>query len=504
MEDRIEEIRRLRGCINDLVSLLALPAKWCGCEPPEVIGILLDVLSSVLRLEFAYGRLNAVAGESPVEAIRLMRPRKMAAGPRDVGRLLEPWLTLNRPARSSAIPNPVGEGEVSIACLSLGLEQDRGVVVAGSSRADFPTHIETLLLMVAVNQAVIELQRPEVLAVRDRAEETERLKNQLHAQTIYLRQELDNEQQWQEIVGQSKALKKVRKLVEQVAPTNACVLIEGETGTGKELIARAIHRLSERKEEAFVKLNCAAIPTGLLESELFGHEKGAFTGAIGQRIGRFELANGGTIFLDEVGDIPLELQAKLLRVLQEQEFERLGSTQTIRVDVRLVAASNRDLAQMVGGQKFRGDLYYRLKVFPIAVPPLRERVRDIPLLVRHFTEHHARRCKKPITSIAAETMTALCRYPWPGNVREMENLIERSVILSQGLTLEVPLGELKHFSATAAAVSTLEDIEREHVLNALNESHWVIAGPAGAAAKLGMKRTSLQYKMQKLGITRPP
>lgn len=216
------------------------------------------------------------------------------------------------------------------------------------------------------------------------------MKNQLHAQNIYLRQELNTEQHWEEIVGQSKVLKKVCKLVEQVAPTNACVLIEGETGTGKELIARAIHRLSERKEEAFVKLNCAAIPTGLLEAELFGHEKGAFTGAIGQRIGRFELANGGTIFLDEVGEIPLELQAKLLRVLQDQEFERLGSTRTIRVDVRLVAASNRDLAQMVEDHAFRGDLYYRLKVFPIAVPPLRERVEDIPLLVRYFTERHAR------------------------------------------------------------------------------------------------------------------
>jgi len=355
-----------------------------------------------------------------------------------------------------------------------------------------------------VNHAVIELQRAEVLAVHNRAEETERLKNQLHAQNLYLRQELDNEQQWEEIVGRSKVLKKVLRLVEQVAPTNACVLVEGETGTGKELIARAIHRLSERKEEAFVKLNCAAIPTGLLESELFGHERGAFTGAIAQKLGRFELANRGTIFLDEVGDIPLELQAKLLRVLQEQEFERLGSTRTVHIDVRLVAASNRDLAQMVGDQEFRSDLYYRLKVSPILVPPLRERVEDIPLLVRHFTEHHARQCKKPITSITAETMAALCRYPWPGNVREMENLIERSVILSRGLTLEVSLGELKPASATAAHVTTLQDVEREHVLNALNESQWVIAGPSGAAVKLRMKRTSLQYKMQKLGITRPP
>jgi formate hydrogenlyase transcriptional activator len=299
-------------------------------------------------------------------------------------------------------------------------------------------------------------------------------------------------------------LKKVLDLVEQVAPTKASVLIQGETGTGKELIARAIHRLSGRREQAFVKLNCAAIPTGLLEAELFGHEKGAFTGAVGRRIGRFELAHQGTIFLDEVGEIPLELQAKLLRVLQEQEFERLGSPRTIRIDVRIVAASNRDLAQMVADRGFRSDLYYRLNVFPIVIPPLRERVEDIPQLVRYLTERHARQYNKPVMSIPAETMVALCHYPWPGNVRELENFIERSVILSQGSTLEVPLGELKPVSGTAADGTTLEDFEREHILRALNESHWVIAGPSGAAARLGMKRTSLQHRMQKLGITRPP
>jgi formate hydrogenlyase transcriptional activator len=389
-------------------------------------------------------------------------------------------------------------------CVWLGLDPERGVVVAGSKRADFPTDIERLLLKSAVNQAVIELQRAEVLAERNRTAAIEHVKNRLLEENLYLRQELDSEEHWEEIVGQSKALKKVLDLVEQVAPTKASVLIQGETGTGKELIARAIHRLSSRKEQAFVKLNCAAIPTGLLEAELFGHEKGAFTGAVGRRIGRFELAHRGTIFLDEVGEIPLELQAKLLRVLQEQEFERLGSPQTIHIDVRLVAASNRDLAQMVTDRGFRSDLYYRLSVFPIAVPPLRERVEDIPQLVRYFTERHARQYNKPITSIPAETMAALCRYPWPGNVREMENLIERSVILSQGLTLEVPLGELKPVNGTAADAATLEDFEREHILRALNESHWVIAGPSGAAAKLGMKRTSLQHRMQKLGIARPP
>jgi formate hydrogenlyase transcriptional activator len=506
MHDRSEEIQRLRDCINDLVSLMALPALWSGREPPEVVGILLDVLLSVLRLDFAYGRLNVVAGKSPIEAIRVTQLQEMTPGPQDVGRLLEPWLTLSRPASASIVPNPVGEGEASIACLSLGRGQERGVVVAGSQRDDFPTHIETLLLMVAANQAVTELQRDEVLAERNRAAEIERLKNQLHAENLYLRQELNTEQYGDKIVGQSKILRQVLELVEQVAPTNACVLILGETGTGKELIARGIHRLSDRKDRAFVKLSCAAIPHNLLESELFGHEKGAFTGAVAKKIGRFELADGGTIFLDEVGEIPLELQSKLLRVLQEQEFEHLGGTQTVHVDVRLVAATNRHLKQLVADGEFRSDLYYRLNVFPILVPPLRERSEDIPQLVQHFTLKHADRMKKPITSIASETMAALCHYSWPGNVRELDNFIERSVILSQGSTLDVPLGELEpftRFTRREADVSTLKDLEREHILRALNESNWVVAGRSGAAAKLGMKRTSLQYKMQKLGIIRP-
>jgi formate hydrogenlyase transcriptional activator len=291
-----------------------------------------------------------------------------------------------------------------------------------------------------------------------------------------------------------------------VATTDSTVLILGETGSGKELIARALHNLSDRRERTFVKLNCAAIPTGLLESELFGHEKGAFTGAIATKIGRFELADRGTLFLDEVGEIPLELQVKLLRVLQEQEFERLGSTRTIRVNVRVVAATNRDLGQMVEDQKFRSDLYYRLKVFPITVPPLRERAEDIPLLVRHFTQKFASRMKKRVETIPAEAMTALQTYSWPGNIRELENFIERAVILSSGSVLFVSLAELKRPSqpvhAGNGSVVTLEEAEREHILKALRETNWTIGGPAGAAAKLGMKRTTLQSKMQKLGISR--
>jgi formate hydrogenlyase transcriptional activator len=281
------------------------------------------------------------------------------------------------------------------------------------------------------------------------------------------------------------------------------VLICGETGTGKERIARALHELSPRRDRTFVKLNCAAIPTGLLESELFGHEKGAFTGAICRKIGRFELAHQGTLFLDEVGDIPLELQPKLLRVLQEQEFERLGGTKTIKVDVRLVAATNRDLTRMVAEGRFRNDLYYRLNVFPIVLPPLRERSDGIPSLVRHFTQQFARRMGKRIETIPAATMEALVRYPWPGNVRELQNVIERAVILSPGPTLEVPPADLKSVGQpTPVAAVTLADTDREHILSALRETGGVLGGSKGAAARLGMKRSTLYKKMKKLGISR--
>jgi DNA-binding NtrC family response regulator len=306
-----------------------------------------------------------------------------------------------------------------------------------------------------------------------------------------------------EIVGTSAAIDDVLKQVEVVAPTESTVLILGETGTGKELIARAIHTTSSRSNRPFVKLNCAAIPSGLLESELFGHEKGAFTGAVGQRIGRFELANGGTLFLDEVGDIPLELQSKLLRVLQEQEFERLGSARTLRVDVRLVAATNRNLEKMVSEKQFREDLYFRLNVFPVRVPPLRERTGDIPPLVRHYVEKYTQRMNKRIETIAEETMAALCRYSWPGNIRELQNLIERAVILTPGAVLQIPIEDLKTSGPVASATSSsLEDIEREHILQVLRQTREVIGGPRGAAARLGLKRTTLLSKMERLGISR--
>jgi formate hydrogenlyase transcriptional activator len=345
----------------------------------------------------------------------------------------------------------------------------------------------------------------------------EKLKEKLTREKVYLEEEIRTERNFDEIVGESVGLRRVLKEVETVAPTASTVLIRGETGTGKELIARALHQLSPRHDRTFVKLNCAAIPTGLLESELFGHEKGAFTGAIAQKVGRFELAHQGTLFLDEVGDIPPELQPKLLRVLQEQEFERLGSTRTVRVDVRLVAATNRDLAAMAGNGQFRSDLFYRLNVFPVHLPPLRERRDDIPRLVRHFAHKVARRMGRQIETIPTEAMDVLVQYPWPGNIRELENVIERAVILSPGPALHINLSGLKA-AAPASPVSppsnvgdtrgvgapvSLADAERDHILGVLRETGWVLGGSNGAAARLAMKRTTLQSKMKKLGITRP-
>jgi formate hydrogenlyase transcriptional activator len=312
-----------------------------------------------------------------------------------------------------------------------------------------------------------------------------------------------NQRRFEQLIGNSPALEAVLEQVERVAPTDSTVLLQGETGTGKELIARAIHNISSRCGRPFVKLNCAAIPFDLLESELFGHEKGAFTGAIAQKVGRFEMADKGTLFLDEIGDIPLALQPKLLRVLQEQEFERLGSARTHQVDVRLVAATNRDLADMVKRAEFRSDLYYRVNVFPILLPPLRARSEDIPALVSHFVEVYGRRMGKQIDYIPPATISALSSYQWPGNIRELQNFIERSVILSDGTVLSPPLAELKRSPvAEPLGAVTLKDAERDHILKTLMQTRWVVAGPNGAAARLGMKRSTLYFRMQKLGISR--
>jgi formate hydrogenlyase transcriptional activator len=324
--------------------------------------------------------------------------------------------------------------------------------------------------------------------------------------SVKMEEQVCTEPGFEGIVGQSAALRGVLRLVEMVATTDSTVLLVGETGTGKELIARAIHHRSRRRERALVKLNCAAIPSSLLESELFGHERGAFTGAIAQKIGWLELADQGTLFLDEIGDIPLELQPKLLRVLQEREFERLGSTRTKRVDARLVAATNRDLERMVAEQLFRSDLYFRLNVFPIEVPPLRERSEDIPPLVRHFVQHFSRQMNRAIETIPSETMQALTRYSWPGNIRELQNLIERAVILSTGKVLRVPLGDLRTRITPAqdgGKHQTLEQAERAHILATVKETKWVLSGPNGAATRLGVNRSTLQFRMRKLGIARP-
>ncbi|HEX6719465.1 MAG TPA: sigma 54-interacting transcriptional regulator [Pyrinomonadaceae bacterium] len=376
-----------------------------------------------------------------------------------------------------------------------------GVLGVGRLSEDVFTEEDCDLLTAVGEQLAVAVEN--ALAYR----KIDELKNKLEEEKLYLQEEIRSEYNFEEIIGTSPALKQALEAVQTVAPTDSTVLIFGETGTGKELIARALHNLSSRSDHPLVKVNCAAIPTGLLESEMFGHERGAFTGAVEQRKGRFELAHRGTIFLDEVEEIPLELQPKLLRVLQEHEFERLGSGKTIRVDVRVIAATNADLAQMVAEKKFRSDLYYRLNVFPIMLPALRERVQDISLLVHFFAQRFAQQMKKPIKTIPTETIAKLTAYTWPGNIRELQNLIERAVILSRGSVLEVPLGEFKkprnELLVNPAGPVTLEAVEREHIMKVLREAGWVIGGNAGAAARLGLNRTTLNNRMRKLGITRP-
>jgi formate hydrogenlyase transcriptional activator len=334
-------------------------------------------------------------------------------------------------------------------------------------------------------------------------EEIAALKEQLARENVYLQEEIRGTHQFEEIVGESRALARVLDAIRTVAATDTTVLLLGETGTGKELLARAVHAASERHSRALVTVNCTTSPAGLLESEWFGHERGAFTGALTQKVGRFELAHQGTLFLDEIGDVPLDLQSKLLRVLQEHEIERLGSTRTIRVDFRLIAATNRDLDELVGKREFRSDLFYRLNVFPVRIPPLRERKEDIPPLVFYFAQRFAKRLRKPIESVSRESLDALCRWSWPGNIRELQNVIERAVILSKGPVLTVPRGEFETASPVASTPVTLEDAEREHILRALADTNWVIGGPSGAAARLGLKRTSLVSTMRRLHIMRP-
>jgi len=410
------------------------------------------------------------------------------------------------------------EGVQTICCVPL-ITQGRtlGTLNLASRREDAFPHQDVELLQQVAAQIAIAVEN--ALAFK----QIDALKDKLAGEKLYLEEEIRSEFNFEEIIGDSPALKRALSQVEVVAPAGTAVLITGETGTGKELIARAIHNLSPRRERTFVKINCAAIPGGLLESELFGHERGAFTGALAQKIGRFELADHGTLFLDEVADLPLDLQPKLLRVLQEQEFERLGSNRTQRVDVRIVAATNGDLSKLVADRVFRSDLYYRLNVFPIHIPALRERPEDVPLLVRYFVQKFSRRLNKSVAYVPVDAMDALVSYSWPGNIRELENFIERAVLLSPAKELRVPISELKpvapaadsgadtpssstlvtSLTSSAASISTLEDAERQHILRALRQTEWRIAGAKGAAIVLGIKRTTLQARMRKLGIRRP-
>jgi formate hydrogenlyase transcriptional activator len=503
-----DELKRER---DRLSALLEINNAVVTCLSPKP---LFHAISASLRRTFSLDYASLLIYDAGIAALRL----QTADLPHGVGAIREDaivplddtvagYVFRTRQGRvfslqeASAISQSTGEimgreGLHSICCIPLVSHGNGlGTLNLGSRREAFFTGGDLQFFLQAADQVAIALEN--ALSFQ----RIEELNARLAEEKIYLEDEIRTDNRFEEIVGQSRALKAVLKQVETVAPTDSTVLVYGETGTGKELLARAIHQLSSRLHGTFVKLNCAAIPTGLLESEMFGHEKGAFTGAIAQRIGRFELADRGTMFLDEVGEIPLELQTKLLRVLQEREFERLGSSRTIKTDARLVAATNRNLEALVEERQFRADLYYRLNVFPITVPPLRERREDIPLLVRYFVQQFARRMNRRITNIPADAMQALTRYQWPGNIRELQNFIERAVIVSPGPTLQAPVRELKGpKTPPSSSAVTLADAESEAIQRALRESGGRVGGPQGAAAKLGMKRTTLQAKMRKLGI----
>jgi formate hydrogenlyase transcriptional activator len=450
---------------------------------PETKMLKTEPLDATTAGDFFEDELISPAGDSPVAwAFNTRRPLVLEGAPH------EKWPHKMPPA-------PPAQAVKSGCWLPLvGRDGALGTLNLLSRSAGTFTEGDLILLSQIASQVALALDN--AMAYQRVSQQKERLSEEKQ----YLQDEIRTEYNFEEIVGQSREIRRVLKQVETVAPTDSTVLILGETGTGKELLARAVHDLSPRRTKTFVRVNCASIPAGLLESELFGHEKGAFTGAIAQRLGRLELANQGTLFLDEVGDIPLDIQAKLLRALQEKEFERLGSSRTLSSDARIVAATNRDLKKMVKAGEFRRDLYYRLNVFPVSVPPLRERREDIPLLVQYFLSKYAKRMKKNVDSVPAEAMQALVNYSWPGNIRELEHLIERAVILSPGGTLRIPPFEIEEPAEGSA--SSLEQVEREHILRVLRRAGGKIAGPGGAAEQLGMNRTTLNSRMQKLGVTR--
>jgi formate hydrogenlyase transcriptional activator len=636
-----DEVKHLRACINDLISLVTLPAIWSGGEPSDIVGTLLDVVLRVLRLDFAYARFRESIYGTQIEMFRAAGSRDLKTRPEEIGDAFSGWLADEPQKWPSRVPNPIGSGDVCVVPLQLGLQDEIGVIVAGSQRPDFPDETERLLLRVAANQAAIGLQEARLLSEQKRVareldqrvaqrtrelataneelrqtidaiphaivvlgpdgrtldanaffldytglsleevraddsrvrrfhpddvtrvqeerreallrgepfelearsrrkdgqyrwllirfnpvrdndgniirwyatgtdiDDRKRAEERVQSENLALREEVDRSSMFEEIVGSSEPLRRVLAQVAKVAPTDSTVLILGETGTGKELIARAIHKRSNRSTRAFIRVNCAAIPPSLIASELFGHEKGAFTGALQRRVGRFEAADGGTIFLDEIGELPLETQSALLRVLQERELERVGSSQSIAVDVRVLAASNRNLKLAVAAGTFRQDLFYRLNVFPIQIPALRERAGDISLLVEYLINRYARRAAKKIRTIEGKTMKLLEAYDWPGNIRELQNVIERAVILCETDTFTVDEAWLKRELSPA---STRDDVhgeslrrldrdrEKEMIEAALAGSRGRISGPSGAAATLGIPRQTLESRIASLGI----
>jgi PAS domain S-box-containing protein len=636
-----DEVKHLRACINDLIGLVTLPAIWSGGEPSDIVGTLLDVVLRVLRLDFAYARFRESIYGTQIEMFRAAGSRDLKTRPEEIGDAFSGWLADEPHRWPSRVPNPVGSGDVCVVPLRLGLQDEIGVIVAGSQRPDFPDETERLLLRVAANQAAIGLQEARLLSEQKRVareldqrvaqrtrelataneelrqtidaipqaivvlgpdgrtldanaffldytglsleevraddsrvrrfhpddvtrvqeecrqallrgepfeleqrsrrkdgqyrwflirynpvrdndgsiirwyatgtdiDDRKRAEERVQSENLALREDVDRSSMFEEIVGASEPLRRVLAQVAKVAPTDSTVLILGETGTGKELIARAIHKRSNRSTRAFIRVNCAAIPPSLIASELFGHEKGAFTGALQRRVGRFEAADGGTIFLDEIGELPLETQSALLRVLQERELERVGSSQSIAVDVRVLAASNRNLKLAVAAGTFREDLFYRLNVFPIQIPALRERAGDISLLVEYLIDRYARRAAKKIRTIEGKTMKLLKAYDWPGNVRELQNVIERAVILCETDTFTVDEAWLKRELSPA---STREDVqgeslrrldrdrEKEMIEAALAGSRGRVSGPFGAAARLGIPRQTLESRIASLGI----
>ena len=477
------------GCRDLLRTVSASIRQVMHCD---IVGVWLPDAQQIhlrqLAMDFPESRGFVKEGwHLPVEGTELGRVFKTG----------EPHIVRTRAGFVSDWSTPMARAEdLESGCALPLISRDRtvGVLTLGSRVENSVSREDVDFLLQAAGQVAIAIEN--ALAYREIAE----LKDKLAQEKLYLEDEIRGEMDFEGIVGQSSALRHVLNLVETVAPSDSTVLLLGETGTGKELIARAIHERSRRKERTFVKLNCAAIPTGLLESELFGHERGAFTGAIAQKTGRLELADQGSLFLDEVGDIPIEIQPKLLRALQEREFERLGSTRTKKVDVRLVAATHRDLEKMMENREFRSDLYYRLNVFPIRIPPLRERPEDIPLLARYFIQKHGRRMNKKIESIPAAAMRKLSSWHWPGNIRELENFIERSVILTHGTALQAPIGELSNNGRTTPVAGTREANERDEAIRVLKITNGRVAGPNGAAARMGVKRTTLISRMKKLGI----